>query len=457
MHINVLISDDESIIHKLLIKIMSSMNTEDHFEFTCVNSPKNALLEIKKKCFDIAFVDLNYSTEGGEGFPLISEIKSMDPKVELIVLSSLNSFQSVQKAIRAGASDYIEKGFGPAEFRHVLQLAINRCGHKRLIKNNQRKSRIFSEENRLIGSSKEIISLKNKIEKIAAKDISVLIEAETGSGKELVARSLHEKSDRMKSEFIAVNCGAIPISLSDAFFFGNEKGAFTGADSSKEGIFEIVNGGTLFLDEINSLSKEMQAKLLRVLQEREFRKLGSNRIFKTEFRLIAASNESLEDLVKLGTFREDLFFRINPVSLKIPPLRERLDDLHNLIRFFLPDRKISPELFKAFKEYSWPGNIRELKNILTAMDILSEPGSILDISDLPDNFNSSSKGLNSKKISLGDFQKEIRDLQKEFFLNEYKKSNGNVSAMARNLGLDRSHLHQKLTKWGIHGKEKYKI
>ena len=306
---------------------------------------------------------------------------------------------------------------------------------------------------RLVGNSSPMRELRSLIAKFGPAEAPVLLTGETGTGKELVAKALHAAGGDPAAPFVPVNCAALPASTIDSFFFGHERGAFTGAERARGGVFEEAEGGTLFLDEVNSLPLDLQGRLLRVLQEKKVRRLGGNRELPVDFRLVSATNQTLESLVKGGTFREDLFFRIGVLRLNLPPLRDREGDLPELVKALLPNRMIGEGLWKLFREHAWPGNVRELKNLLMALDILAPAEAVLEPEHLPENalraFVRAEPGENIPEDLQG-FSDEQESREREFLARAYRSAKGNVSAMARMLGLDRSHLHQKLVKMGIH-------
>lgn len=449
MKLNVFVVDDDPFIHSVIDKMLAGKSRFSEMNVVHCDSPKAALLAFEKSGFHVAFIDLHYAQTKEDGFYLLKELSKIDKRLELVVLSSQNDFTAAQKAIRAGASDYLVKGFGREEFEQVLERALARRRWK-FIESSVRSTKL-AEPNRIIGDSRAIKEIKLQIAKAATTDIPILIEAETGSGKELVAKSIHEHRSDNSLPFIAVDCGAIPKTLADSFFFGHEKGAFTGAENFREGVFEHADGGTLFLDEINSLDIDMQAKLLRVLQEKEFRRLGSNKLRSSDFKLVAAANKSLEAMIEAGTFREDLFYRINAIRIEIPPLKKRLGDLKHLARHILPHRRFHSDVIGMFRGYSWPGNIRELKNTLLAIDVLVDESEEVSLRNLPDQIKSKLLMRPEKKLkSLTEIKEQkVRD-EFRYFNDCYKNCRGNLSEVARLTGMDRSYLHHKLIKLGIH-------
>jgi transcriptional regulator with PAS, ATPase and Fis domain len=296
--------------------------------------------------------------------------------------------------------------------------------------------------------------VRARIAKFGPSDAPVLVTGETGTGKELVASALHAAGTDPSASFVAVNCAAVPASTIDSFFFGHEKGAFTGADRARGGVFEEAEGGTLFLDEVNSLPLELQGRLLRVLQEKKVRRLGGSRELPVEFRLVTATNQPLEQLVRAGTFREDLFFRVGVLRLALPPLRDRSEDLELLVAALAPGRRVRDDLWKVLRAHSWPGNVRELKNVLQALHVLAPEDEPLGLEHLPENalrsFSLARESSAEEPDDLEGFVNEQESREREFLARAYRSAGGNVSRLARTLGADRSHLHQKLVKLGIH-------
>lgn len=438
-----LVIDDEKSSHELVAIALAAW-PHGELRITDAFSPEEALAEAARGGHHIALVDLHYAGEA-RGYGLLKELKEADPDLELIVVSAAGEFESVQKAMRAGASDFVLKGFGRGELIHSLERAMQKRRWSKMEK-RVRNSPGFA----IVGAGTVIEKMKAELRKLAPKDIPVLLEGETGSGKEVAARALHLWGRDPAAAFVAVNCAAVPASTADSYFFGHERGAFTGADRAREGAFEEADGGTLFLDEINSLSPDLQGRLLRVLQEKEVRRMGGKHTRPVDFRLVAASNRSLRELVAEGGFREDLFYRISAVAVRVPPLRERKDDIGALAAFLAPGRQVEGKLAALFREYDWPGNVRELRNLLQAMDALAEPGEVLGIEHLPEQALRGFAAGTKAESDPVDFAQAQAEREKEFFARTYRSCGGNISRMARMLGVDRSHLHQKLTQMGVH-------
>lgn len=457
MRLNLLVVDDDLRMARLVEAALGDWARENSAVLVHRADPESALSQCERQAFQLALVDLHFGQDEDAGFRLIEALRASSSGLEIIAFSSAGSFSAVQRAVRAGAGDYVQKGCSPEELVHALERARER---RRLRGIERGVVREHQKIHALLGASEPMERMKALIRKFAVKDAPVLIEGETGSGKELVARALHGLSLRSGGPFVAVDCGAVPASTADSFFFGHERGAFTGADRQRIGALEEAEGGTLFLDEVNSLAPELQNKLLRALQELEIRRLGGSKTIPVDFRLLCAANASLEQLVKSGKFREDLFYRIQVLRLPVPPLRERSEDLELLVKEFLPKRSLSPELWRLLRSHSWPGNVRELKGCLIAMDAIAGDDEELSFTHVPESMlgkmasklapdEGASQGA-SEGDSLSGFQDAQAMREQEFLARAYRTAGGNISKMARLLSLDRSHLHQKLVKLGIH-------
>jgi DNA-binding NtrC family response regulator len=438
-----LVIDDEKQSHEL-VKLALASWPHGELRITHAYGPEEAVAAASQGAHHVALVDLHYAGEA-RGFGLLKNLRETDADLELIVVSSAGDFEAVQKAMRAGASDFVLKGFGRGELIHALERAMQKRRWARMEK-RVRAAPGFA----IVGASAAMEKLKAEIRKLAPKDIPVLLEGETGSGKEVAARALHLWGRDPAGAFVAVNCAAVPATTADSYFFGHERGAFTGADRPREGVFEEADGGTLFLDEINSLSLDLQGRLLRVLQEKEVRRMGGKNTRPVDFRLVTASNRPLSELVSEGKFREDLFYRISAIAVRVPPLRERKGDLEGLTAFFAPGRALSEKVAGLFQEHDWPGNIRELRNLLQAMDALADPGATLDLEHLPEQALRGFAPPAAEEGDPEDFAEAQAAREREYLARVYRSCGGNVSRMARMLGVDRSHLHQKLTQLGVH-------
>jgi DNA-binding NtrC family response regulator len=451
MRVALLQIDDEVVSHLLVARSLKGWREDEDLRIRTARSPAEGLDAMAQESFHVALVDLHYGTDQPEGFKLIRGLREADPSLEIIVVSSSHLFSSVQEAMRAGANDYVAKGYGPAELRHALNRALERRRWKSI---ERRASKTGPGGFQMVGEAPAMIALKTSLQRFASTAAPVLLEGETGAGKEVAAKALHLWGRDPASAFVPVNCAAVPATTADSFFFGHEKGAFTGADRSRPGVFEEADGGTLFLDEVNSLSPDLQGRLLRVLQEREVRRLGGQRTVPVEFRLITASNQALEELVAQGKFREDLYFRLAVLRVGIPPLRERASDILALAASFYPKRTLKPELLSLFEKHRWPGNVRELRNLLAALDALTPAGEALGPEALPEHALRQVSGTLAPAAAMEEAPEAFAEAQtrreRKYLEQAYRQAGGNISRMARELKVDRSHLHQKLVEKGVH-------
>ena len=452
---------------------------KEGFQVEVYTSAEELLDGLKTMLPDVICLDLGLPQMGGlEALPLI---RGRHRTVPVVIATADDSVVSVVEAMNQGAHDYLTKPFHRTKLITSLRNAVN---HFQTV---TRLSQLECEQDRhgfqgILGRSDPMRELFRKMEKVAASDITVLVHGESGTGKELVAQAIHEHSARSKGPFVAINCAAIPESLQDSVFFGHEKGAFTGAHQAKAGRFEQADGGTLFLDEVAELSLPLQAKLLRVLQERQFERIGGARIIKSDFRLVAATHRDLATMVRDKQFREDLYFRIAVLEIEIPPLRQREGDLAFLVDSFLSSDRdlakntpfvISPEAMSILHRYSWPGNVRELINVLQRARVIADKG-IIRPEDLPrrlrqeNNQARESFDPNSQTTSSLDGSREITqfptdDLKSSFELqdmtldqlerwaieNTLRRVNGNLSEAIRRLGISRTTLYRKLKHYGL--------
>jgi len=381
----ILIVDDEKSILDLLSMVFKK---EGYVIYTALSSQK-ALEILDEHDIDLVITDIRMP--GMSGLDLLFHIKENYPDIPVIMITAYGSTREAVRALKAGALDYITKPFDIDELKIVVRNAL----HKRHLEQEnihlkKELSKRYSFEN-IIGKSKKMQEIFNLIEKIAPTDATVLICGESGTGKELVAKAIHYKSLRRNNKFVSINCGALPENLLESELFGHVKGSFTGAYSDKRGLFEVANKGTILLDEIGEMSPMTQVKLLRALQERKIRRVGGVEEIEIDVRIIAATNQNLKEKIKKGEFREDLFYRLNVISITIPPLRERKEDIPLLVEHFIEKyskqfqkdkKKVSPEVMKVFQDYHWPGNIRELENVIERAMALAQ-GDKITIDDIP--------------------------------------------------------------------------
>lgn len=400
----VLIADDEKSIRVVLRKYLSSLG----HEVIEASDGIEAIGVLKEKGVDIAFVDIKMP--GKTGLEILDEVKN----VPIVILTAYGTMDYTVKAMEKGAVEYITKPFSFEEIKSILD--------KVLISHEREEEDIPPVEDEIVGTSRKMQEVFKLIGRVAKSDVTVLITGESGTGKELIAKAIHRYSHRRNKPFLAINCAALPPNLLEAELFGYEKGAFTGAVSSKKGIFEQANGGTIFLDEIGELELSLQSKLLRVLQEKEIRRIGGNKTIKVDVRIVAATNRNLEQEVKKGNFREDLFFRLNVVNVEIPPLRERREDIIPLAVYFikkfskefkLPVKELSESAVEWLLGYDFPGNVRELENMILRAMLLS-PVDVIDVKDLKPT------AATTKEPS---FEEAIRNFVVEVFTVEQKEKN----------------------------------
>lgn len=410
-----------------------------------------ALGLLEKEDFDIVISDVRLPDK--EGLVILEEARQKDRKCQVIMMTSYAEITMAVKAMKEGAFDYVAKPFGPEMILDIIDKAMNKEAQVAPVaqKKEEKKKSTPSKENSYVkGVSDTSKKLNDYIELVAPTGMSVLIMGESGTGKEQVAKSIHDKSKRRDKAFIAVDCGAIPKELASSEFFGHIKGSFTGAVSNKTGHFEAANGGTIFLDEIGNLSYELQVQLLRALQERKVKPVGSNEEIHVDIRVITATNEDLYELVKEGDFREDLYHRLNEFSIKVPSLRDREEDLMIFANYFLElaneelDKEISgfsEEVINAFKTYDWPGNLRELKNMVKRAVLLTQEEQVT-IDVLPSEILAAKP--NEESFSLFKNKNE-----QELILDALEKTQGNKSKAAKLLSIDRKTLYNKLKQYDI--------
>ncbi|MFQ5452701.1 MAG: sigma-54-dependent transcriptional regulator [Candidatus Zixiibacteriota bacterium] len=382
----ILLADDDSAVRRVLQFKLKKKG----FDVTVVEDGEQALDSLKLKSFDLLLADIRMPKV--DGIELLERIKQIQPNLKTILITAHASVPQAVEAVKLGAFDYITKPFEDEELFVAIDKALE---FKRLeIENKKLKGKLRQQDKikNFVGISKPFRDMMNIIDKIAATDATILLSGDSGTGKEMVAKSIHYKSMRAENEFIAVNCAAIPKDLIESELFGHVKGAFTGAVRDKKGKFELADGGTLLLDEISELSFELQAKLLRVLQERIVEPVGGENKKEIDVRIIAATNVSLKERVSSGKFREDLFYRLNVIPIHIPSLKERKNDIPILINEFLikfgkgKEITVTPKLLETLMNYSWPGNVRELENLIERMIILRKSEKLTE-NDIPDDFN----------------------------------------------------------------------
>jgi DNA-binding NtrC family response regulator len=441
------IDDDQGICH-LLARILQ----KEGFNVVAETSPSNAINSFKSNNFDLVITDF-YMPEMN-GLELLGEIKNINPDVDVIVMTAYASIDNAVDAMRKGAYDYIVKPFQNDD----LLLSIKRVFEKRMLAEENRYLRAELSKkygfHNIIGSSPAMQNLFNLIERVADSDAAALLIGESGTGKELVARAIHFSGKKKDRNFVAINCSALPDTLLESELFGHTKGAFTGATESKQGLFEYANGGTLFLDEIADTSPSVQAKLLRVIEDKKIRKLGDNKEMEVDVRIITATSRNLRKLIDENTFREDLFYRINVFPLNIPPLRERREDIPLLIDHFLKDRKrIHPSALDILMNYNWPGNVRELENMIERLVVFASSETVMP-DDLPSEIKDTVCTKIDSSLSYQEVKKQVLDeFNQNFIVCTLRQTGGNVTKAAEKLKLDRANLQRLMRKYGITSSE----
>jgi two-component system nitrogen regulation response regulator NtrX len=450
----ILVVDDEDNIRTALAGILE----DEGFRTLFANDGITALEVVRKELPDLVLLDIWMPRL--DGIETLQRMKALHPSLLVIMMSGHGTIETAVKSTKMGAYDFIEK---PLSLEKLLVTIRNALGMLRLKDENETLREMAYRERGMTGSSPAMVKLQEQILLVAPTNASVLITGENGTGKELVARSIHFHSHRKERPFVEINCAAIPEELIESELFGHEKGAFTGAIAQKKGKFDQADGGTLFLDEIGDMSLKTQAKILRILQERKFERVGGNRTIEVDVRIIAATNKVLEEEIRTGAFREDLFYRLNVVPFTVPPLRERREDIPLLVGHFLElfcvreglERKtITPEAMEILKGGGWPGNVRELKNVVERLVIMT-PGSTITAAHIPESIT---PGAASREGGAGrlevvmdhDTLREAREeFEKEFILRKLEEYNWNISKTAEAIELERSNLHRKIRTYGI--------
>lgn len=436
-------------------------------------SGESGLEVLRKEKVDFAFVD--FAMPGMSGFDVLEVARAEKPGVPIIIMTGHSTMETALQAIQHGAFDYLSKPFSPEEMLIAAQKASRTVElRKENFRLRQNLDHLILRQT-IVGTSKAMQQVFVLIARAASTTATVLIEGETGTGKDLVAQAIHQNSDRSDGPFIAFNCSAFPEDLLESELFGHEKGAFTGAYRQRQGRFELADGGTLFLDEVSELSPATQAKLLRVLQQREFERVGGSTTIKVDVRIIAATNRNLMEEVRAKNFRQDLFFRLNVLHIVVPPLRDRTEDIPILSRHFLDklaeerqarSKVLSQEVQDVFQKHSWPGNVRELENALEASAAVAR-GDLIMPEDLPPTIKYSlsyrlrgeeaarvgearfpSLALDDSVFSL-DFKEAKQEFEKVYFDRLLKQVGGNVSEVARRSGIDRRNVHLKIKKYDL--------
>jgi two-component system nitrogen regulation response regulator NtrX len=439
----VLVVDDE----KGILETLSSIIEDEGYDVITASSGEEGLKMFLKHTPDLILLDIWMPDM--DGIETLKKIRSKNKDVSIIMISGHSNIDTAVQAIKLGAYDFLEK---PLSLDKVLILISRALEKQKLEKENIALKSSISEQWKIVGESPKIVELQDKISKAAASMGRVIIYGESGAGKELVARALHETGARKDKDFIEVNCAAIPQELIESELFGHEKGSFAGAFEAKKGKFELADGGTLFLDEIGDMTLTTQAKVLRIIETQEFQKVGGSKKIQVDVRIIAATNKDLEEEIQKAQFREDLYFRLNVIPIYVPPLRERKDDIPLLIEHFLQNlarqygqkkKQLSKATLRSLMEYDWPGNVRELKNTIERLMIMN-PEEIIDVKEIQP-----VKAAKADYTSFNTLREAKEQFEKDFITKKLQENNWNVSKTSENLEIERSNLHRKIKALGI--------
>lgn len=460
--LKILVIDDDPSIRNMLAIVLKKSG----FEVTCTESGKTALEKLKKESFDLVISDIKMPDISG--IDLLKKIKVISPEIPVIMITAFASANDAVEAMKLGAEDYVTKPFSLDELKIIIDRAIYKTNIEK--ENIQLKSRLTDKEKfeNIVGKNQKMLDIFDMVDTISKTDSSVLISGESGTGKELIAQAIHNKSERSGRKFVSINCGALPENLLESELFGHTKGAFTDAYKEKQGLFEAADRGTLFLDEISEMSQKMQVKLLRALQERKIRRVGGNEELEIDVRIISATNKDLIEKMKVGEFRSDLFYRLNVISINLPPLRERRDDIPLLVKYFLKifnekfNRDIEgveKDVLELFNSYPWPGNIRELENVVERAVAL-EKGKFITTKSLSSElvYNITDKNPPAADIDAllqeghFDFQGHIDDISRRLVIRAFQLSNSNMKKTAEMLKLNYRSLRYLMDKYRVKGK-----
>lgn len=439
--ISILIVDDEESVRDSLYNWF----IEDGYHVECAANAKEALNLIEQKEFSIVLADLKMP--GMDGLEMQRRIKTLNPEAIVIIMTAFATVDSAVRALKDGAFDYITKPFDPDDLSHLIRNASKQIMLK--AENDALRDKIVSLENidDIIGTSPAMLQVLKEVESVAQSNASVIITGESGTGKELIARAIHANSSRRYFPLVSVHCGALTESLLESELFGHEKGAFTGAMYNRKGRFEMADGGTIFLDEIATVSMKMQIELLRVLETRSFMRVGGNKEISSDFRVICATNRDLKAMVGNGTFREDLYYRLNVVGIHVPPLRERPEDIPLLAEYFIKKYcrsmsrdviPIEPAALKRLQEFDFPGNVRELENMIERAIVVGN-GKEIRVKDLP----------LGREVSTASTAESLEEQEKKHIVQILTRYDWNISRAAKALQIDRVTLYNKIRKYDL--------
>jgi len=443
----ILITDDDESLRRVIEHNLSNKG----YRLLLASNGEEALNIFKSEDVDIVVTDIKM--EKMDGLELLENVKRLNSNVLVIMITAHGSVETAVKAMKLGAYDYITKPFDRDELQIMIEKGLNL---QYLMSENLRLRQELAYRFKLdnvIGASSKMKSIFDLVARVAQSDSTVLLQGESGTGKELIARAIHFNSLRAEKPFITVNCSAIPGNLMESEMFGYVKGAFTGAIKDKVGKFEAADGGTIFLDEIGDMDKDLQVKLLRVLQEKSIDKVGATQDTFVDVRIITATNISLETAIKEGKFREDLFYRISVIPILLPPLRERKDDIPLLVRHFMEKHggnecKLLPEVFDILYRYDWPGNVRELENIIERVIVLKKKDNVIGVEDIPEHIKTE-QAYSPVSLEIPDEGIKLEEVERGLIINALKKSGQNQTKAAALLGITRNTLIYRLEKYSI--------
>ncbi len=450
--------DDE----KAICEVLAGILQDEGYRPRTFQYAKDFLQALEKEKPRALFLDL--WLKDADGLEILEDFKKWHPEIPVIIISGHGTIETAVKALKKGAFDFIEK---PLSYDKIILTLEQALKFSALEEENRRLKEMLFPKVELIGVSKAIQEVKQLIERVAKLDTTVLIYGESGSGKEVVARLIHHLSPRAKGPFIEVNSAAVPETLIEAELFGYEKGAFTDARTSKKGKFELAHGGTLFLDEIGDMSLSAQAKLLRVLQEKKIEHLGGSQPIYVDVRVITATNKDLEKLIAQGKFREDLYYRLNVFPIKLPPLRERKEDIPIFVEFFLAEfskkighriKRFGEDVLDAFQAYSWPGNVRELRNIIERIAIYAGHKEEITLKDLPPDLpplltqEIRKIGMSESWFKIANFKLAKQEFERAYLKQKLEENAWNISQTAKKIGLERAYLQRKIKELGLKNK-----
>ncbi len=441
----ILVIDDEKNIRRTLTDILE----DEGYTVLDASSGEEGLQVLARENIDLLLLDVKLP--GMDGIEVLKKVRKDFPSMDVIMISGHSTIKTAVQAVQMGAYNFLEK---PLSLHKIIVSARNISNKIKLYKKYNEEQKDIESHYKMIGISPELERVRTLIEQVSKTDSKVLIRGESGTGKELVAYAIHNKSDRKNGPFVKFNSAAIPNELVESELFGHEKGAFTGAEDKKLGKLEVAHEGTLFLDEIGDMNLNVQAKMLRVIQEGKFERIGSNKVINIDVRILAATNKNLEKMVQEGSFREDLFYRLNVIPIMIPPLRERSSDIPVLLEYYLDyyaaELKVHPKRFsspamKLLQSYSFPGNIRELKNLIERLYIISSEKIISEDAVAPHiKITPSAKQKDAFLFAITNFSDAKKQFEIEYLKEQLDKYNWNISLTAENIGLQQSNLSRKL-------------